>query len=202
MGDGARDPGRTDAWRPLLRDGSPREILHRLLDGDPLSIWPLVDARLAEHAFFVDPSRTRLRATARVAFDARRFDDREDLRDWLLARAERAIVEILAEQQAEELQSLPAASSEDFDYYQAIGESIGIDADLARLCCARLNGLDAPSRRAFRALAVDGLALEDAVRREAIDAEQLLARFEHAVKAVVAAFLERGEHFDGGPFAP
>ena len=53
--------------RALLAGGSPREILARLVDGDPLGLRAVVYERLRARAYLLEADRVFLRSLARVA---------------------------------------------------------------------------------------------------------------------------------------
>lgn len=66
----------------ILRGGSPREILARLIDGDPLEIEARARDRIQALAFLVDPARTHMRAVARIAHAAPRWRGEPPLTEW------------------------------------------------------------------------------------------------------------------------
>src|SRR5687767_2341511 len=54
-------------WRVILAGASPREVLARLMNGDPLGLAVVVEQRLRVHAYLLDADRVFLRAAARCA---------------------------------------------------------------------------------------------------------------------------------------
>src|SRR5262249_54272631 len=69
-------------WRRLL-SGTPREVLARLVQEDPLGVREKVAARLRADALLLDSDRVHLRVLARVSRFAGRYRGRPDLGSWI-----------------------------------------------------------------------------------------------------------------------
>src|SRR4051812_31993837 len=84
-------------WRRLLSGGTPREILCRIVQGDPLGLRDRVALRLHADAYLLDADRVLLRALARCARFAGRYQGRPELGSWLDEIAGQAVEEVLRE---------------------------------------------------------------------------------------------------------
>lgn len=87
-----------DPLSDLLRLRSPREILRRLADGDPLEIEARVVEVLRESGWLVDPRRLTLRAMACTAYAAPDYRGKPELSRWLRNRIEDALQQMLEEE--------------------------------------------------------------------------------------------------------
>jgi hypothetical protein len=116
----------------LFADGSPREILGRLCDGDPLGLEARTAQRAARDALFVDRERLSRRAFARVAYSACDFRANVSLEPWIEARVAEAVVDLLEEQQDEELRGVSVYESMDAEYYGSFARDAGMEVGLAR----------------------------------------------------------------------
>jgi len=92
--------GPTTDPRELFAGGSPREVLGRLLDGDPLDIGGRTRSKLKEKALLLDVERWTLRSMARVAFAAPRWDGTTALLEWIDGLVDRAASDLLDEDRA------------------------------------------------------------------------------------------------------
>ena len=95
-------PGRDEAqargraprggWRAILAAASPREVLARLMSGDPLELRALCARRIEEHRYLVDVDRVFLRAVARTARFAHRYRGLPELDTWLGEQVDTALL--------------------------------------------------------------------------------------------------------------
>ena len=83
--DSPDDPSEGDApaWRAMFRGASPREILARLCEGDPLELVPRANERLRELDFLLPGQRVWARAAARVAYAGMRYRGHPPLTNFL-----------------------------------------------------------------------------------------------------------------------
>lgn len=127
---------------------SPREVLHRLLDGDPLGIEDRCRTRLRQKAFFLNPERLFQRALARVSFAAVDYSGKPSLGRWLDGCVDLALEDLRSEQYEEEFHKLPPEESDDGAFYAHFAHRTGIEVPLTRLACLALNNLPPPSSSA------------------------------------------------------
>lgn len=151
---GARASGRA-----LLAGGTPREVLARLVAGDPLELRARVAAALASEALFVDPDRAFLRAAAHVARFAPRYRGQPDLDAWLEARVLAALRELAEEARESSVhgREVPAALVE-------LAAKLKLEPAALARACAALNACERLERRAFRALVIEARELDVAAR--------------------------------------
>lgn len=169
----------------VLSGGSPRAVLHRLLDHDPFELAARVTAHLEEHALLLSHDRVWLRTLARVAHAAPGCRGRPPLEEWLAGRLATSIGEILAEEVERELEAAPLeVSAEPHEAF--VAERFGVEPGQARRACIRSNGLPDRVRRTFFALAVKGLGVRRHVAEGHGPPERVHADFETAMRALAA----------------
>ncbi|MEW6073189.1 MAG: hypothetical protein AB1726_11445 [Planctomycetota bacterium] len=148
------DPGGGAA---LLLAGSPREVLARIVPGDPLAVRPRLEAALRRRAVLVDSDRAFLRALAECAREAPGWRGRPPLDAWIDRRIEGALDGLLAE---EEDEPAGAAESGEGSAFRLLALPLGLDpAHLARACRA-FNRLPGREREAFFLLVIEDRGLE------------------------------------------
>lgn len=169
-------------WRALLAAATPREVLARLVSGDPLELRTLVASGLSEQGLFLDPDRAFLRAAAHVARFAQRYRGQPDLDAWLRSRVLDALFE-LVEEERECAPTDGAGSPALTEFAQKLGLR---PAALARACVA-LNACELAERRAFRALVIESRELDDAARTLSMTPTELGRAARRALEAALAA---------------
>ena len=170
----------------ILRGKSPREILERLIDGDPLEIEPRCRERLDTLAFLVDLSRTHLRAVARVAHAATRWRGTPPFREWLQERIDFSIRELVTEDREEERAGM--LPSEPLDpRYGFVSDVLGIEPELGRRACLAFNSLPDRVRCSYYAVAVLGSTVNDRVAEGYGPPERVRADIKMALQAISRA---------------
>jgi len=84
-------------WRAWLAGASPREILARIVQGDPLRLRARVARKLRDGAYLLDADRVHLRSLARCARAATRYRGRPELGSWLDGLVDAAVADLLRE---------------------------------------------------------------------------------------------------------
>jgi DNA-directed RNA polymerase specialized sigma24 family protein len=84
-------------WRTLLAGASPREVLARLMCGDPLALRPRISAALDEGAYLIEHDLLHLRVVARIARAAPRYRGQPELDAWLRRHVAEALAELVTE---------------------------------------------------------------------------------------------------------
>ena len=183
------DASRSDAGRTPLTDprelfagGSPREVLGRLLDGDPLDIGERTRLRLKAKALLLDAERWTLRSMARVAFAAPRWDGTSALLEWIDQQVDRAASDLLDEDRAALHQ--PPAQEESDSRYAFLTQALGIEPEIALRACVVFNDLPDHVRRAFWALVVEGKSFARCVSEGLGTREQVQADGRRALTAL------------------
>jgi hypothetical protein len=140
----------------LLARGGPREILARIVPGDPLGLRARVARRARERALLVDVERAALRAIALVAARGPRYRGRPRLDLWLEARIDDALDDLLEEDRTPGAARHGSAA----DLARRLGLS---PAALAR-GRARFHDLPFDERDAFVRLVIEVDPVEEAAR--------------------------------------
>lgn len=157
-----------------LLDGSAREVLARIVPGDPLDVRRFAGRRLRERALFLDLERVSLRAFAQVARDAASATRGSGGAGFVERSVDRAIDSLLDE----DLDPFSCSDSEDsFDEPSVVAHELarplGLDPRDVRDACVRFHALPQAVRRAFFLIVVDGqpvAANTPSERRIALDA--------------------------------
>ena len=140
----------------ILAGKSPREILHRLVDGDPLHIAERSWKVLSEMALLLNPERYAHLSMARTAHAAPGYAGDPPLGEWLDGCARRAASDMLNDQWAEEHRGMPVSESPDAEFYAELARLAHVELELARLVCLTVNNLPDDQRRVFVAIVVEG----------------------------------------------
>jgi len=145
-------------WRRMLAGGTPREVLARITQGDPLGLAEVVGACIEEGAWLVDADRLHLRGLARVARFAARYHGRPPLEVWLRSVVEEALVDVMRE----DLEGEGDGEERPFGAaFVELSKPLGLDPECMRGACTAFNRLERPVRRAFQALVVQGRSLDE-----------------------------------------
>lgn len=93
-------PAGDGVWRALFEGGSPRAILARLVDGDPLGLHARCRQRVRAQCLILDERRLHLRTVAHVARQAISYRGTPPLDVWIAEQIRRASGELLDEDTA------------------------------------------------------------------------------------------------------
>lgn len=140
-------------WQSIFEGRSPREILARLVEGDPLRISEGCAGRIVERAVILDPDRLLLRAVARVAHAGFSYRGMPPFREWLRGCLDLAIDDLVREDVEYERSGMPIAETGD-KLYRGVAEGLGIEPGLARRVCVEINTMEDDMRHAFFAVHV------------------------------------------------
>jgi len=190
-------------WRRLLSGSSPREVLARLVNGDPLGVRELVARRLREHGYLLDADRVFLRAIARCARFSARYRGQPALEEWLVERVDEALGDLLNEdleavRRRAAMSGTPDSSGPSGPEgggvaggaHEDFARPLGLDPARMRLACVAFNHLDLPARRAFFDLVIEGRSLDALARSSGTSATDLARRARRALDACLAAGAE------------
>ena len=161
---------RFDALRPDPTEGA-RDVLPRLVEGDPLELLPRCAAHLAREALLLDLSKLHARCLALVA---RRIEEvtAEDSDAWLDDRVDEAAAQLIHEEQFEERLGFPPPRAEDPRSSFLVG-ALGIEPALTRGVSVSFHHMSREERRTFwRAVVagepINGIAEDDGETREGV----------------------------------
>jgi len=175
-------------WKRVLSGASPREILSRLVDGDPLELRSRCEARLRSQAILLDRHRLHLRTAAHVARHAAGYAGSPPIDVWLAEKIKKAVQELVAE--AVEFAAAGAITEppED-DRLAAIAEALGMDPSVLARGCVAFNRSPYEARAAFFGLVLDGRDPHEWCRENSSTSERARA----ALKSALWALGVRGE---------
>jgi hypothetical protein len=142
----------------LLCNGSPQEILARILIGDPLGLSSRARVWLDQNGYLVDSNRLALRTLAHVAHSARRYRGKPDLHSWIELLLERSVRDLINEDREAERQGR-AVEVDEIAPFAFVSDALGIDPKLARRACVIFNGMVEYDRKVFYATSVMGKSM-------------------------------------------
>lgn len=182
----ARTPGALEPRRALLAFGGPRDVLARIVDGDPLGLRPLLAARVRGRCLLVDADRVHLRALALCARHAPSYRGRPALEEWLTLLVDRALDEVIDEEAQRLVRSSTSHEVEDGAFAQ-LARPLGLAPEEARRACARFNRLPQEQREAFHAWVLERGTLDELARRTGLGASEFARRARRALSALLGA---------------
>ncbi len=171
-------------WRQLLAGGSPREILCRIVQGDPLGMRDRVARRLHAEAYLLDADRVQLRALARCARFAGRYQGRPELAAWLDEIVDQAIEDLLREDVEVDVGRDSSAATPGAAF-TALAAPLGLEPEAMQRACAAFNRLPAADRAAFFELVIHRRSLDDLARRSGESASEIARRARRALEVVL-----------------
>ncbi len=164
--------------RALLQGRSPKEILSRIVSGDPLRLRARAGRRLEEQALFLDADRVYLRALALTSRAAPRYRGQPETEEWLAARVDEAIAELLEE--GDDAARAPGA-------FESLAKPLGLDPRAMLRACARFHRLPLADRRSFFELVLHARSLDELARASGESATEIARRARRGLDALLAA---------------
>lgn len=163
----------------LLVGRSPREVMERLHQGDPLELEGKCEQRIERRAMLMDVERLYWRATAYVAMIAVRDEYRGDppLNDFLDKHIDESIDSLLEEDWAAEKRGEPIELGD--PRYRMIAKQAGIEEPQARRVSLAFNTEPIRSRRLLFGALIKNLPLAKVARENAMnmaEAKKLLKK--------------------------
>jgi hypothetical protein len=160
-----------------FRVRSPREILHRLANGDPLLLRARAGSFLERHAYLLEGDALFLRTIAVIAHAGPRCRSAADADAWIEERMHEAVQELLQE---------PVRYPPEGGVYEHIGRPLGLDPCAMRRVAARFNRMEEADRQAFFRLVIRGQRMETLVAECGESAPELGRR----ARSVLDLFLD------------
>ncbi len=164
----------------FLSGGSSREVLRRLHEGDPLDLDDRCFERLRHRAILLDNRRLYVRAIARIATQALRYDGIPSLAVWLDECIDWSIRSLIDDDAEEERCGNPPTEPWDPNY-AFISETLGIEPPLARKVGLVFNGLPSVTRRTFWAIVMQGKSIHRWIAEGHGPPERVQARLTYAL---------------------
>jgi hypothetical protein len=138
----------------VLGDGSPRQILARVVDGDPLALRPRCELRVRSQAILLDVHRLHLRSAAHVARHGAAYAGAPTLDIWLAEKIRAATRELLQDE-AEQVASGAIPEPPEDERLLLIAETFGIDPAVLGPGCVAFNRARYEVRAAFQGLILE-----------------------------------------------
>jgi DNA-directed RNA polymerase specialized sigma24 family protein len=171
------------AWRSALA-GTPREVLARLVQGDPLGVRGRVARRLRSDALLLDADRIHLCVVARIARSAGRYRGRPGIEEWLDAHVLATIADVVRRDH-EVARSPQAFPEESASAFAALAAPLGLDPGGMRRACAAFNVLPQADRAAFVDLVLRDRSLDEMAKESGESATRIARRARRGLDAVL-----------------
>lgn len=179
------------AWRTLLA-GTPREVLARLVQGDPLGVRGVVAERLRSGSVLLDADRVQLRVIARIARSAGRYRGRPVVDDWVDGHVLQIIAEVIREDHESARGCVPTGEGL-ADVFTALAGPLGLEPASMRKACAAFNVLPLADRAAFVDLVLRNRSLDELARELGQSATQIARCARRALDAILESARPLGE---------
>jgi DNA-directed RNA polymerase specialized sigma24 family protein len=180
-----------------LHGGSPREILFRIAEGDPLELGPRIEELFDEEGLLLESARVHLRTLAAAAYAACADGPPQHLGPWLRERISESVSGLLAEDREAERSGDPTPTSG--DPFLPMTAAFGIEHGLARRASVAFHSLAPLQRRLVRRIVHDGKPLADIARELGYPLGETKAELRAAVESLERAIGTRlADRLGGG----
>lgn len=142
----------------MLSGNSPREILARVLDGDPLRLRSRCEERVRAQAILLDVHRLHLRTAAHVARSALSYRGTPPIDVWIAEKVRRSVSELL-EEAAERAHAGDVVAGATDPVQARLADLLGIEPLVLQRGLVAFNRAPYGVRSAFQALVVEGQSL-------------------------------------------
>jgi DNA-directed RNA polymerase specialized sigma24 family protein len=198
------------SWRPWLAGATPREVLSRIVQDDPLHVRERVATALREGAYLLDADQVQLRSLALVARHAARYRGRPEFGAWLDGLVAEAVQSILREE-AERECSLDVANEDRGRgadacrersaahetlvpaVFLALAKPLGLEPAAMGRACAAFNRLPTTDRTAFFALVLDSRSLDELARESGESATEIARHARRGLDAILSVSNSDGD---------
>ena len=141
---------------------TPREILFRIADGDPLELGPRIEEVLDEDCLLLETARVHLRTLAATAYAACVNGPPAELGPWMRDRISESVSCLLAEDREAERAGDPIPTSG--EPFLPMTAAFGVEHGLARRASVAFHSLAQDQRRLLCRIVRDGKPLSDVAR--------------------------------------
>ncbi len=175
--------GKASPEAAILAAGSPREVLRRLHDSDPLGIEGICKERLEGLALFLDLERLVVRSMARTAFAAFRYRGETSLGDFLVSCVDRSIEELVGEDRLAAREG-GSVAPESMRLYSFLADPLGAPAETARAAAVVFNDLPESVRRCYFTVVLQGQSVAHCVSSGLGEREEVEGAVKRAILAI------------------
>ena len=179
------EAGTAPAWRRVLA-GTPREVLARLVQGDPLGVRSAVASRLRSGCLLLDADRVHLRVIARIARSAGRYRGRPGVEEWVDGHVLKILGEVIREDH-EAARGRASTGNEPSAAFSALAEPLGLDPQSMRKACSSFNVLPLADRAAFTDLVLRSRSLDELARELGEGATHIARRARRSLDVILEA---------------
>jgi len=189
-------------WKQILSGRSPREILARVVDGDPLDLRARCELRVRTQAVLLDIHRLHLRSAAHVARHAPSYVGTPPIDVWIGEKVRKATQELLQED-AERIAGGWIPEPPDDDRLLLVASTLGIDPALIGRGCVAFNRAPYDARAAFQSLILEAEDPSAWCKANSMSLDRAMAALRTALWALgVREELDLDELLGGGDDGP
>jgi hypothetical protein len=198
-----REPSALPAIWQTLFAGSPREVLSRLVQDDPLGVRGRIAERLRADALLLDGDHVHLRALARISRSAGAYRGRPELSEWVAGAVAESVEELVREMHEEarrrarnrddRARTQPADTTgdargaRDADAFDVLAGPLGLDPGSMRTACAAFDVLPFADRTAFFDFVLESKDLDSCARAAGVNASEVARRARRALDVILGS---------------
>ena len=178
---------RFDALRPDESEG-PRDILPRLVEGDPLELLDRCARHLTKEALLLDLQKLHARSLAIVARRLHEVEE-EGVDEWLCDQVKDASFQLIHEEQYEERMGFPPPRAADPRTSFLMG-TLGIEPALSRGVSVSFHRMPRDARRTFFRAVVSGEPIAGIAEDEGGTRDSVLESLRGVIRSMSLSGLE------------
>jgi len=190
---------RFDALRPDQHEG-PRDILPRLVEGDPLELLERCARHIASEALLLDLERLHARSLAIVARRSGEATE-ENIEEWLCDRVDDAANQLIHEELYEERLGFPPLREADPRSSFLMG-ALGIEPALTRGVSVSYHRKSRELRRTFWRAVVSGDSIEGIAEEAGSTRDDVLASLRNVIRSMTLLGVRESTRSDTQPSDP
>ena len=187
---------RFDALFPDPHEG-PREVLPRLVEGDPLQLIELCASHLTSEALLLDLERLHARSLALIA---RRSPEAkgEEISDWITARVREAADQLVDEERYEERLGFPPSNIVDPRSEFLVG-ALGIEPAMTRGVSVSFHRMSRGDRRTFWRAVVSGGSVSGIADESGETRDYVIEGLRRVIRSLSLSGVRVGDEEDDEP---
>ena len=178
------EPSNNQRFDALLSDPheGPREVLPRLVEGDPLELIERCASHLTSDALLLDLERLHARSLALIARRSPEASE-ADVSEWITARIREAADQLVGEERYEERLGFPPSRVVDPRSEFLVG-ALGIEPAMTRGVSVSFHGMARADRRAFWRAVVSGEPLSQIADESGETRDQVIEGLRRVIRSL------------------
>jgi PAS domain-containing protein len=177
-------PTAPQRWQELFDVWDSRELLGRLVDGDPLSLRPRVLRMCREHALLMHADRLLMRALALCAFKGQLYTGSPPIEKWCDSVVQRAARDLLHEDLEREVGG-ELLLREDEVLFRLFVELFGVEPPLSRRASVRFHQAPLNARRVVWRITLEGRPIDAVAGLEGITQQEAEGHLRSVLESLI-----------------